>query len=160
MLSLRVGIVGSGEDKFTEIGKKTAKNMIAWTLYDITTNWYCVNPVTVVSGHSIKGGVDIWAEEIADAGKLNKLIFAPKVETWDTPKGCYGYKARNLDIAKSDVVYVVVANKYPRGYYGQRFNECYHCHRTDHVKSGGCWTGKKAVEFGNKAYWIVVDNGE
>jgi hypothetical protein len=111
----------------------------------------------IVSGHSRMGGVDIWTEEIAKmCGREADLdIKAPTTEAWD---GEYGYKARNTDIAKSDIVFVVVADDYPEDYDGKRFNKCYHCHTDSHVKSGACWTGKQAIKFGNQAKWLIIKN--
>ena len=54
-------------------------------------------------------------------------IKAPKDLSWG---GEYGYKARNLDIARSsDLVVVVAADAYPEGYTGMRLKVCYHCAR-------------------------------
>ena len=71
----------------------------------------------------------------------------------------YGYKQRNIDIAKSsDVLYVIVVDKYPEGYKGMRFEKCYHCNMNDHVKSGGCWTGKVAMKLGKEVIWCKIKN--
>jgi len=147
---MRVGIVGNGEDKFTELGKLRAKLEI----FKIVVS----HPnAKIVSGHSIMKGVDIWTEEITkQCGRESDLdIKAPKEESWE---GEYGYKARNIDIAKSDVVFVIIADAYPENYKERKFKECYHCHTKSHVKSGACWTGKKAIEFGNRAQWIIIRN--
>jgi hypothetical protein len=80
--------------------------------------------------------------------------------------GGYGYKARNLDIATtSEIVHVIVADRYPDDYGGRRFDICYH-HRGeaahvdpfDHVKSGACWTGKEALKAGVPAIWHIINN--
>ena len=84
----------------------------------------------------------------------------------------YGFKNRNLDIAASDEVHVIVVSNYPTPYRGRMFlrNDdtptCYHCEaRTapktcattpQHVKSGGCWTGIQALRMGNRAFWYVI----
>jgi len=147
---MRVGIVGNGEDKFTELGKARAKFEICRIIASFSS-------ATIVSGHSKMGGVDIWTEEIAKqcGRELDLDIKAPEEESWD---GKYGYKARNTDIAKSDIVFVILADRYPENYKGRRFKDCYHCHTDSHVKSGACWTGKKAIEFGNQARWIIIKN--
>lgn len=143
-----VGIVGSGEDKFTPIGKKRATSEIE-DIIRIYPN------AVIVSGHSPLRGIDVWAEEIGLKYKRKLDIKAPRQQSWD---GEYGYKNRNIDIAKSDIVFIIVADKYPEGYKGRLFKECYHCHTNLHIKSGGCWTGKKALEFGNLAMWIIIKN--
>ena len=150
---MKIGIVGNGEDKFTELGEARAKLEIFKIIVSYPNS-------KIVSGHSRMGGVDIWTEEIAKlCGRESDLdIKAPTEESWD---GKYGYKARNTDIAKSDIVFVIVADKYPENYEERRrFKECYHCHTNSHVKSGACWTGKKAVEFGNQAQWIIIKNSD
>lgn len=148
-LSRKVGIVGNGSDKFTETGKNRAKDLI----YDILS---MESSPVVVSGHSPVGGVDIWAEDIAEELGLKTDIKIPEINQWN-PRG-YGYKARNLDIAESDIVHVIVARDYPPNYEGMRFDLCYHCKTKDHVKSGGCWTGKQALKKGNNAVWHFIDN--
>lgn len=143
----KIGIVGNGADKFTDIGAKRAQKRIRQILLE--------HPgATVVSGHSPLGGVDIWAEEIAAELGYPTDIKTPEVHQWN-PDG-YGYKARNLDIAKSDIVHVIVADEYPFEYEGRRFKSCYHCkdRRDYHVKSGGCWTGLKA----DLASWHIIQN--
>jgi len=147
---MRIGIVGNGADKFTGLGELRAKLEIFKLIMSHPNS-------KIVSGHSRMGGVDIWTEEITKlcGRELDLDIKAPKEESWD---GEYGYKARNIDIAKSDVVFVIVADKYPENYEGQKFKKCYHCHTDYHVKSGACWTGNKAIEFRNQARWIIIKN--
>lgn len=144
---MRVGIVGNGSDKFTAYGEQQARALIRELLTDATA---------MVSGHSPVGGIDIWAElEAVELGVPLDLKI-PAHNSWD-PVGRYGYKARNLDIAKdSDIVHVIVADDYPPEYRGRRFHVCYHCRTTDHVKSGGCWTGRKAA----RAEWHIIPNRE
>lgn len=153
---MKIGVVGNGADKFTATGAARARAIIQSVL--------SVPFITaVVSGHSPLGGVDIWAEEIATALSVPAIIHAPKVQVW---AGRGGYKARNLAIARSsDIVVVVVADRLPDGYAGKRFGHCYHCamlgrSSRDHVKSGACWTAAKALKAGKPARWVVVKNGE
>lgn len=147
---MKIGIVGNGKDKFTELGKARAKLEIFKIILSHQNT-------KIASGHSRMGGVDIWTEEIAKlCGRESDLdIKTPKEESWN---GEYGYRARNTDIAKADIVFVIVADKYPESYKEKRFKECYHCYTNSHVKSGACWTGKKAIGFGNKAQWIIIKN--
>jgi len=145
---LRIGIVGNGTDKFTDAG--------AWRAIDLIQSLVRSADV-VLSGHSPVGGVDIWAEEQAQFLDIPMDIKIPLQHKWDAP---YGYKQRNLDIAReSDIVHVIVADRYPDEYTGRRFKMCYHCKTDDHIKSGGCWTGRKAqLEFGNEAVWYIIQN--
>ncbi len=147
---MRVGIIGNGKDKFTDVGETRAKVIIRQLLE--------VPNAVVVSGHSPLGGVDLWAEEAAKRlGALDVVyIFAPKVQSW-----LNGYKVRNLEIATcSDELHVVVADTYPPEYRGRRFDFCYHCGTSTHDKSGACWTAKKfeVLHPDKKAVWHIVRN--
>jgi hypothetical protein len=151
---MKVGLVGNGTDKFTPTGQQRARELIRELL---------VGASAMVSGHSPVGGIDIWSEEEAVELGIPLDLKIPEINQWD-PVGGYGYKARNLDIARdSDVLHVILADEYPPEYRGRRFALCYH-HRggeglpvvtpTNHVKSGGCWTGKHAAN----AQWHIVEN--
>ena len=142
---MNVGIVGHAAEKFTLQSAMMAKNTIRSIL----------NPGdVVVSGHSPMGGIDIWAEDVANEMGLRTEIFEPKQHTWE---GTYGFKKRNIDIAlHSDIVHVIVVDSLPPGFTGKRFKRCYHCDTDEHVKSGGCWTGWEARKLGKKAVWHIV----
>lgn len=143
---MKIGIIGHGADKFTEESENHARQIIRQILH--------TDCDTVVSGHSPVGGIDIWAEEEANNLSIPLEIKTPRQHRWDAE---YGYKQRNLDIARtSDVVYVIVVKDYPPDYHGMRFNRCYHCNKTDHIKSGACWTAKEAKKMGKEAYWIII----
>lgn len=159
---MKIGIVGSEGAKFTPLGEERAKEWINKLL----TGDYRMNPgnppkywgpeTTVVSGHCHLGGIDIWAEEIADSLGFSKLIFPPKTLRWEG-----GYKQRNLEIAKnSDMVYCISVKDFPETYTGMRFPFCYHCKDTEpaHIKSGGCWTTKEARKMGKSTKLIIVEN--
>lgn len=149
---MKIGIVGSGADKFTLKSEIEAKKIISKLLI---SEPYIENPV-LVSGHSPVGGIDIWAEEYANSIGIFSDLKIPKQHTWNAE---YGYKQRNLDIAKdSDEVHVIVVDKYPKDYKGMRFDLCYHCKSKDHIKSGGCWTGLQAQKLGKKVYWHIIKN--
>ena len=138
---MKVGIVGHEAKKFTPITEKAAKLVIRALLK---------NAEVLVSGGCHLGGVDIWAEEIAkELGCYNPdYIHLPKIQRWEG-----GYRQRNLKIAEdSDIVHCIVVAEYPPIYYGVRFDYCYHCNTSDHVKSGGCWTAKRA----KSAEWHVI----
>jgi hypothetical protein len=152
-----VGIVGHGKDKFTEHSELIARKLIDTILVDARRKH---GDIVMVSGHSPVGGIDIWAEESA---QILGIPYDPKIPTthqWDAP---YGYKARNIDIAKSsNEVHIIVVSNYPAGYSGRRFDHCYHCDKhpgqraSDHIKSGGCWTGWKAWELRKECSWHVI----
>lgn len=144
---MKVGIVGHGEDKFTAKGRDRAEKFIESIL---------TGAEAVVSGHSPVGGIDIWAEDIGRQMGLKLMIYEPRQHRWDAE---YGYKKRNLDIASnSDIVFVILVDRYPPDYKGMVFNGCYHCGKTDHVKSGGCWTGLQAKKMGKPVKWVIIEN--
>lgn len=148
-----VSIVGHGRDKFTAHGEARTRALIRDLLFGASS---------VVSGHSPVGGIDIWVEEEALELGVALDIKEPAVLAWDPPSG-YGFKARNLDIARAaDECHIVLADSYPPGYNARRFPLCYHCARsrpgTDHPKSGGCWTGNQALRLGKPTRWHIVAN--
>lgn len=140
-----VGIVGSEAAKFTYETEKRARAVIRSILLKPGVTAVC-------SGHCHLGGIDIWAEEEAAKLKLTQFIFPPKDHTWSG-----GYKPRNLEIAKaSHEVHCITIQDYPPEYDGMRFNFCYHCQTSDHIKSGGCWTALQAKKKGKPAIWHIV----
>jgi hypothetical protein len=139
-----LGIVGHEAAKFTEATEVAARRAIR----DLIERY---RPEVVVSGECPLGGVDIWAREIAVAHGVRFDPKAPRQHSWE---GEYGFKARNLDIAKSDHVACVVVRELPPTYRGMRFNGCYHCKGRNpvHVKSGGCWTAWRAPS----REWVIL----
>ena len=132
-----LGIVGHEEAKFTNETRMAALQVIR----DLLAKH---KPTLVVSGRCPLGGVDIWAIRLAGAFGIATKEYAPEENSWDPP-GRYGFKARNLDIAKSDHVACIVVAELPESYKGRRFFD-YHCKgkgNPPHIKSGGCWTAWK-----------------
>lgn len=138
-----VGIVGSEGAKFTSETEEYARELIRELIapYD-----------RVVSGGCHLGGIDIWAiQEAFEAGKETS-VHLPKILAWTG-----GYKERNLEIAKdSDKVFCITVKEFPEDYTGMRFPYCYHCKTDAHIKSGGCWTVKKAIEMGKEGEVLVL----
>lgn len=131
---MKVGIVGHESLKFTLAGEDEARAVIR-SLLDRAG-------AVLVSGGSPLGGIDIWAEQEADKLGLLKIIHKPSVLCWGAPGG---FKERNLRIAEdSDEVHCIVVDRVSDHYTGLVYNYCYHCNARDHIKSGGCWTAKKA----------------
>lgn len=155
---MMIGIVGAGQNKFTPETEKKAREIIRTVLNSNYT-------ATITSGHSPVGGVDIFVEEefykSPTTGGL--LIRAPIIKAWGQ-EGQYGYKARNIDIAKSDTVIVIVVKEYPPNYkfqsWEEELNGCFHCEKAkrpfNHCKSGACYTGLKAIELGHQAVWYIL----
>lgn len=142
-----LGIVGSEQAKFTRETESIAREVIRALLTDE------LNPVEIViSGACHLGGVDIYAREIALDLGIPFIEHKPKTRGWK-----YGYQPRNILIAEdSDKVTCITLEKYHDDYRGMRFNRCYHCQTSDHVKSGGCWTVKYARRIGRLGEIVVV----
>ena len=141
---MNIGIVGHEAAKFTVEAEDEAFQIIRELLEP--------RDAVLVSGGCHLGGVDVWAEWIADEKGRAKIIHLPKTLAWAT-----GYKPRNLLIARdSDEVHVIVVCKYPPGYSGMRFDLCYHCHTSDHIKSGACWTAKQAQRLVKLTVWHEI----
>lgn len=132
---MNIGIVGAEGAKFTREGEAHARQIIRSLLSE--------PGAVLVSGHCHLGGVDIWAEEIAAELGCATLIFPPARQCWEG-----GYKQRNLQIVEhSDFVHCIAVDVLPGEYTGMRFALCYHCAKVvapRHVKSGGCWTMRRA----------------
>jgi hypothetical protein len=142
-----IGIVGSEAAKFTPDTEEAAKEMLRGIIL-------FENAETIVSGACHLGGIDRWAIEIAIEMGRKPIEFPPKYKSWR-----YGYKPRNIRIAKSsDKVYCLTVKEYPPGYMGMRFNGCYHCGTPadHHVKSGGCWTIKYAARIGKATQLVII----
>ncbi len=161
MRGLRLGIVGSEAAKFTPATERAARAAICGLFHKY-------KPVEVVSGACPLGGIDLWAIEEAKgfvnvcAGAVIPVAtteYAPQVHEWQPHVGI-GYKERNLQIVKrSDVVVCITVKELPKEYLldgGMRFDSCYHCGTTDHVKSGGCWTMKEAKRAGKGTELVVI----
>ena len=110
----------------------------------------------IVSGHSPKGGTDIFAETIARSFGIKTEIYPAEVNQWNgknvNHKRLKGYKARNVQIAKAcDILYCFTLSN------SDRRRGCYHCQNYKHLRSGGCWTLKKAQVLGKEVHMIIVD---
>lgn len=145
---MKIGIVGHEAAKFTKRGEKLARAAIRRLLIE-------TRATEVISGACHLGGIDIWAIEIGREMGLKTTEFPPKNQYWET-----GYKPRNIQIAQaSDMVVCIVVDGNPEEFRGMRFPCCYHCGgTTNHVKSGGCWTAKRAQSMKRVAQWIIIEN--
>ena len=144
---MKIGIVGHAAEKFTGQSAFAARQVISGLLLPPLDG----SKLVVVSGRSPMGGVDVWAEKIANKMGIETEIYPPATNDWN------GFKARNLEIARaSDVVHVIVVREFPPGFRGKRFPWCYHCGTAEHVKSGACWTANKAILMGKRAEWHLI----
>lgn len=138
-----LAIIGHAQDKFTP----RTESLAYQATYDLIT---CYKPQLIISGGCHLGGVDIYAEHVANALSIPTRIYKPSHLSWPG-----GYRERNLLIARnSSLVAVVVVEAYPLSYIGRRFNGCYHCgtRNPPHVKSGACWTAHHSP----RATWSII----
>jgi len=133
--------------------------------------------ITLISGHCPKGGVDIWAEEIADKLRIQKEIYFPDIYQWENKRVRLdeynpsmlryrtekGYKSRNIQIAEAcDILYCIV----PKRYHGilkykrlpsYKDLHCIHCNVDGHPTNGGCWTMNYTKKLGKKVFLIEIE---
>jgi len=135
------------------------KNSGRWEISSDTKEMYgnfLDSRITLVSGGCKYGGVDIWAEELALERDYETLIHEPNVERWFVP-GMYGYKLRNIDIAKSlDIGYCIEPIWKPEFIYRGddhvfQLGELPICRR-----SGGIFTMNFAKDDLKKSVYLVV----
>jgi len=158
---MKIAIVGASEYRWSEKQKEKVLRKIETILY---AHGYPQEPsLTMVSGHCPKGGVDIWAEEIADEFGIKKEIYTPEVNQWNSALRCCacgqihtldtwiclgegssmfdyvkGYRERNIEIAKAcDVLYCIE----PKG----------------NPSRGGRYTMKYARELGKEVHLLVIE---
>lgn len=175
---MKVGIVGASEEKWTEEQKvqvkvKIKRMLIDHILLEAKANDYQEGTpnVVLVSGGCPKGGVDIWAEEIADKLGIKKEIYKPEVNQWEDKRLSFsiprenikgegfakGYRSRNIQIAEaSDILYVISpkCSNYHRGIGYEIY--CTKCRGTGRIWNGGEWTGNFCEKLGKKVVRISI----
>lgn len=152
---MRIGIVGADGTKWKpeqvdDVKKLIRHILISYTSkrqYDWVTNQTILvfDEVVLVSGHCPLGGVDIWAEAVADELGIKKEIYPPEVNQWNDllHQGIVkkGYKSRNIDIAVAcNVLHCI------EPYYRQR--------------SGGMWTLRYAESLGKEVHQHVLSQNK
>jgi hypothetical protein len=146
-----LGFVGSSESHWTKIQKQKAIQKI-FEILTVAIMKYGQENIVFVSGGCKKGGIDIWAENVADAYGLKKHIFIPEIEQWDdynqemsggegwARPEIYqkGYKSRNMDIAKNIEILYCIDPKNRQG-------------------GGGLWTLRHAKKIGKETHHIEIE---
>jgi hypothetical protein len=190
---VRIAIVGSQEDKWIKEQIVKAKNEIFFILAEhakqidgtagIYNNDYDWSVLTLVSGHCPKGGVDIWAEDIANELGISKEIYEQEVNQWEDEIGnletigvcpvdhtkidlskhncnrLIGFKTRNKQIAQAcDILYCIVPMRYV-GFNAESYPPqlyCKHCKVWKHPTNGACWTMKETKKLGKETHLVVI----
>jgi hypothetical protein len=157
----KVAIVGSEEKYWTSEQRTKAvvrirDCLMQWSMRPAINS---MDDLILVSGGCPKGGVDIWAEIVADVLGIGKEIYSPKVYQWedgDHVEYIYkdvtlktkemvpihipqkGYKTRNIEIAETcDVLYCID----PKG----------------RDWSGGRWTMEYAKKLGKETHLVEIE---
>ena len=151
---MKIAIVGSEEKYWTPEQREKVVRRIKKILYqpyvimgDKGFHETMIKPVTLISGGCPKGGVDIWAEIVADILGIPKDIKNPEINQWrdsmtidvnDDEIKLMGYKSRNILIAEEcDVLYC--------------FDPAYR------DWSGGRWTMKHAEKLGKEIHLELIE---
>jgi hypothetical protein len=130
---------------------------------------YDYSDIILISGHCPYGGVDIWAEEIADELGIEKEIYAPDINQWEDKhrtivgynhiydkvveteyeEDLMGYKSRNKLMAdKGNIVYCIVPDRHEL--------TCKHCKIMGHPSNGGCYTLNYAKKLGKETHLVII----
>lgn len=161
---MKIAIVGAQEYNWNKDQKEKAKAMIKaifirvvlskdLTMKNLEQILYLpidefdFEDIVMISGHCPLGGVDIWAEDIADELGIKKEIYPPEVYQWNDKisKGSYvddvvelkGYRSRNIQIAEMcDILYCIN----PKG-----------------IRSGGTWTMEYAKKLGKEVHLVEIE---
>ena len=137
---MKVAIVGSEEKYWYAEQKEQVKEEIFRILY----LWDGPLPTraTLVSGHCPKGGVDIWAEQVAEELGLERIIYKPQIKQWYDKGELKGYRSRNIMIAEEcDVLYDI---------------EPYRDDNLGYRRSGGTWTLQYAQKLSKEVHLVVI----
>lgn len=181
-MMLKIAIVGPEESKWNnlEVSKANVQMKVNYIFNNHQFNFSLTedmpdNEIMLISGGCPKGGVDIWAEEVANMMGIPKIIYKPEVNRWEDEVGnldtigvcpldhtkidltnhncnrLIGYKSRNIKIAKEcDILYCIVPYRlYEYCTHHSPFN-------LTHPKNGGCWTMEQARKFGKEVYLVEI----
>ena len=137
---MRIAIVGSEDKHWTPKTRELACKEIKKILINddhldyVNNNPYDVIYPTLISGGCPRGGVDIWAEIIADFIGLEKEIYYPKNNRWEPD----GYKERNDRIAhECDILFCIDPK--------------------ERKWSGGRWSMDRADFYGKETHLILIE---
>jgi len=173
---MRIGIVGS-EGKYWTPGQRTK---VIERIFHIFNRYadcpverrFDYKKVTLVSGgcgargedsrQEFDGGVDVWAEIVADVLGVEKDIKYAASMRWNDlktgnptylEKTLKGFKTRNLEIARTCDALYCLEPKLSKGEPKTLWSEEYQCH---YRRSGGCWTMEQAERLGKEVHLEVI----
>jgi len=179
---IKIAIVGCEESKWTNSQRVDAKEEIESIIFkhchrdfERTHKQCSEEKMIIVSGHCPKGGVDIWAEEIADELGIKKEIYPAEVNQWNdkikhkktnniwVSYKLKGFRSSYIQIAEAcDVLYCLVPQIQPKHklideIINERNAYCIHCDMAGHPTNGGCWTKKYTKGLGKETHLVVIE---
>lgn len=144
---IKIAIVGISAGRYSDRQESEIRKRIAFILKEYA------EPV-LVSGHSPKGGVDIFAEEIFRGlyPEVEPIIYPANKdhEHWHCSLSCQGYRYRNGLIAENcDELYCITVK--------DESEYCYHCQTVGHKRNGGCWTMQIARLLNKPGELVIIE---
>lgn len=186
---MRIAIVGSQGKHWTPVGRTKAILKIKEILID--DDYLDVNPFDpgdvsypiLISGgcgatgeddkQKFDGGIDVWAEIVADFIGLEKDIKYAETfdwqdktvniqhshgpgdpDSWLEKVKRKGFKTRNIEIAYDCEVLFCIEPKVPQGTYKAMWSEEHGCF---YRRSGGMWTLEYAEKLGREVHVVVIE---
>lgn len=125
------------------------------TIWFILNGLRTQNNVEILSGGAT--GVDSLVKVLSIKVGYSFREILPIHNHWTCGEDCFGFKARNLELAKEADKVICVT-------YSDTENPCYHCKRnldfkvTEHRRSGGCWTMGEAIKLGKEYELVIVSD--
>ncbi len=172
---MKIAIVGSEGKFWTPVGRTKAVLKIKEIL--IHDDYLDVSPFdpgdvtypTLVSGgcgatgeddkQKFDGGIDVWAEIVADFIGLEKDIKYAEIFEWNSRDGKKGFKARNMLIAYDcDVLYCIEPKVHITSF-GHAMSRKV-MKTEDNIwfrRSGGMWTLEYAEKLGREVHLVVIE---
>ncbi len=160
--TMRLAIVGAQEDRWNSFERTFIEDLIRGMLAEDEDG---VRPI-VISGHCPMGGVDIWAEEIAEELGCKMVIYAPEVNQWEDRITQYdsnefhdkGYKSRNIQIAEACDTLVCFSPAFQHGKNPTLVEDIIpdNVKQIEEIWNGGVWTAVYAQKIGKRVLRVVV----
>lgn len=114
---------------------------------EFTTSLGHIDHLELVTGDA--KGIDAIVRDMAEEQNIPCRVFTSKVKQWEGDLLHDGFKERNLRIVAYCDNLVCFASQL-------RNTPCYHCGTSEHERTGGCWTMKKAKESNKPTRLIVI----
>ena len=135
---IKIAIVGSREKYWKPEQRREVVKLIKSALFKHMSSFYGrhemiqdTTSITLISGGCPYGGVDVWAEVVADLYDIKKEIFYPEQNRSES------FFDRNIKIAREcEIIYCFQPEQKPRG--------------------GGTWTLEQAEIIGKETHLVII----